>query len=163
MNDTSASGPTQRSVEIGVAIAMMVFGAVIITGSLQVGMGWGAEGPKAGFFPFYLGCAIIAASVVNLIAAHPQSRQKLFADWSQLGSVLQVVVPTAIYVFAVPWTGIYLASLVLIACFMKWLGHYSLVMCAAVSIGVTVATYLMFEKWFLVPLPKGPIENLLGL
>jgi len=87
----------------------------------------------------------------------------VFADWSQLGSVLQIVIPTTIYVFAVPWAGIYVSSLILIAVFMVWLGRYSIGMAAAVSIGVTVATYLMFEKWFLVPLPKGPIEDWLGL
>jgi hypothetical protein len=93
----------------------------------------------------------------------PQSRQKVFADWSQLGSVLSVVIPTTVYVFAVPWAGIYLSSLILIALFMRWLGRYGIAMCAAISIGVVVMTYLMFEKWFLVPLPKGPIEDWLGL
>ena len=78
-------------------------------------------------------------------------------------SVVSVVIPTTIYVFAVPWTGIYLASLILIAVFMKWLGRYNIAMCAAVAVSVTVATYLMFEKWFLVPLPKGPIEDFFGL
>ena len=29
---------------------------IVIIGSLKVGIGWGAEGPKAGFFPFYVGC-----------------------------------------------------------------------------------------------------------
>jgi hypothetical protein len=77
--------------------------------------------------------------------------------------VVSVVIPTTIYVFAVPWTGIYLSSLILIAVFMRWLGRYGIAMCATVSIGVTVATFLMFEKWFLVPLPKGPIEDWLGL
>jgi hypothetical protein len=74
-----------------------------------------------------------------------------------------VVIPTAIYVVAVPWTGIYLASLVLIAVFMKWLGRYSIAMSAAVSIGTVLAIYFMFEKWFLVPLPKGPIEDFFHL
>jgi hypothetical protein len=32
-----------------------------------------------------------------------------------------------------------------------------------VSIGVPLAFFLVFEKWFLVPLPKGPIENMLGM
>jgi hypothetical protein len=91
---------------------MIAFGAVVIAGSLQVGIGWGAEGPKSGFFPFYLGVSIIAASALNLVAAHAQGRQKVFADWSQLGSVLQVVIPTTVYVFAVPWAGIYLSSLI---------------------------------------------------
>jgi hypothetical protein len=66
-------------------------------------------------------------------------------------------------VFIVPYSGIYLASAVLIAVFMTWLGKYRWKITAAVSVGVPVAVYLMFEKWFLVPLPKGPIEGLLGL
>jgi hypothetical protein len=166
MSDTAhsgGSGPTQRAIEMGVAVAMVAFGAVIIVGSLQVGIGWGPEGPKSGFFPFYLGVVIIASSVLNLLAANAQDRRKVFADWSQLRSVLAVVIPTTVYVAAVPWVGIYVSSIILIAVFMKWLGRYGIAMCAAVSIGVIVATFVMFEKWFLVPLPKGPIEDLLGL
>lgn len=166
MSDTShaaASGPSHRGVEIGVAIAMIAFGAVVIAGSLKVGIGWGPEGPKAGFFPFYLGVSIILASVMNLLAATRQDPRKVFADWSQLTSVLSVVIPTAIYVVAVPFTGIYAASLILIAVFMMWLGRYSVAVSAAISIGTVVAVYLMFEKWFLVPLPKGPIEDFFNL
>ena len=160
---THASGPGHRAVEIGVAIAMIVFGALTMYGSLQVGIGWGAEGPKSGFFPFYLGVLIILASVMNLITATTEDPRGIFAEWSQLLSVLSVVVPTAIYVVAVPWVGIYAASLVLIAVFMMWLGRYSVAMSAAVSIGTVIAIYLMFEKWFLVPLPKGPIEDFFQL
>ena len=166
MTDTShatASGPRHRAVELGVAIAMIAFGALMMYGSLQVGIGWGAEGPKSGFFPFYLGVLIILSSVMNLVTATNQDPHQIFADWSQLMSVLSVVVPTAIYVVAVPWVGIYAASLVLIAVFMMWLGRYSIAMSAAVSVGTVVAIYLMFERWFLVPLPKGPIEDMLGL
>jgi putative tricarboxylic transport membrane protein len=97
---------------------------------------------------------------MHAIALNPRT---LFADWSQLRSVLSVVIPTTIYVFAVPWVGIYVASLILIAVFMRWLGRYGLPMSAAVSAGTVLAIYLMFEKWFLVPLPKGPIEDFLGL
>ena len=166
MSDTShagASGPSHRAVELGVAIAMIAFGAVVIAGSVKVGIGWGPEGPKAGFFPFYLGVVIIVASLINLMAATTTDPHKLFADWSQLISVLSVVIPTTIYVVAVPWTGIYAASLVLIAVFMMWLGRYGAAKSAAISIGTVVAIYLMFEKWFLVPLPKGPVEDFFNL
>jgi len=168
MTDTTShaggSGPSHRTVELGVALAMIVFGAIVITGSLQVGIGWGAEGPKAGFFPFYIGLSIIAASVANIVqVVNTQSPTKVFADWSQLGSVLSIVIPTAIYVVAVPFVGIYITSIILIAAFMKWLGRYSIAFSAAVAIGVMVSIYLMFEKWFLVPLPKGPIEDFFGL
>jgi hypothetical protein len=166
MTDTShagAAGPTHRGVEIGVAVALIAFGVVVVIGSMQVGIGWGPEGPKSGFFPFYLGLSIIGASAVNLMTAFALEPRKLFADWSQLLQVLSVVIPTAIYVVAVPWTGIYASSLVLIAAFMMWLGRYGIAMAATVSIGTVIAIYLMFEKWFLVPLPKGPIEDFFGL
>lgn len=168
MTDTpshaGAGGPSHRGIELGTAIVMIAFGALIIIGSLKVGIGWGdEEGPKSGFFPFYLGVAIIAASVMNLATAYTQDRDTIFADWSQLMQVLAVVIPTTVYVFAIPWAGIYASSLVLIAVFMVWLGRYGVGMSAAVSVGVTIATYMMFEKWFLVPLPKGPIEDFFGL
>ena len=166
MSDTShagASGPSHRAVEIGTAIAMIVFGAIVIYGSLQVGIGWGPEGPKAGFFPFYLGIAIIAASVINIVTAWSQDPRKIFAEWPQLMQVLSVVIPTAIYVSAIPFVGIYVSSLLLIAAFMMWFGRYGFAFSAAVAVGVVVATYLMFEKWFLVPLPKGPLEDFFHL
>ena len=167
MTDTtshgSGSGPSHRLVEMGVAVAMVAFGAIVIYGSLQVGIGWGAEGPKSGFFPFYLGVVIIATSILNMLAANTQDRRKVFADWSQLRSVLSIVIPTAIYVVAVPWVGIYLCSIILISAFMQWLGRYSIAFSAAVAVGVMVSIYLMFERWFLVPLPKGPIEDFFGL
>jgi hypothetical protein len=167
MTDTpshgSGSGPSHRVVEMGVAVAMVAFGAIVIYGSLQVGIGWGAEGPKSGFFPFYLGVVIIATSILNMLAANTLDRRKVFADWSQLRSVLSIVIPTAIYVVAVPWAGIYLCSIILISAFMKWLGRYSIAFSAAVAVGVMVSIYLLFEKWFLVPLPKGPIEDYFGL
>jgi len=166
MSDTShagAGGPSHRAVEIGTAVAMIAFGAIVIYGSLQVGIGWGPEGPKAGFFPFYLGVAIIASSVINMISAWSQDPRRIFAEWPQLMQVLSVVIPTAIYVCAIPFVGIYLSSLLLIAAFMMWFGRYNFAFSAAVAVGVVVATYLMFEKWFLVPLPKGPIEDFFHL
>jgi hypothetical protein len=159
----SGAGPSHRAVELGTALAMIAFGVLVIGGSLHAGIGWGAEGPKSGFFPFYLGVVIIAASVVNLLAAYGQDPRKIFAEWSQLASVLSVVIPTTVYVFAVPWAGIYVSSLLLIAVFMIWLGRYGIGLSVTISVGVVIATYMMFEKWFLVPLPKGPIEDWLGL
>ena len=84
------AGPAQRSVEVGVTIATALFGLIIIVGSLQVGIGWGAEGPKSGFFPFYLGVIIVVSSAVNLIEAARRSGEKTFADWSQLRQVLAI-------------------------------------------------------------------------
>jgi hypothetical protein len=156
-------GPSHRSVEIGVALFTAAFALIVIAGSLQAGVGWGAEGPKAGFFPFYIGLVILGASIINfgaVISRPPENR--LFAEWGQLRQVMAMLVPTTIYVALVPWIGIYAASVLLIAVFMRWLGQYGWGMIAAVAVGVPVVTFAIFEKWFLVPLPKGPIEEFLG-
>ena len=156
-------GPSHRWTEISVAAIIALLGLVTIIGSLKVGTGWGAEGPKSGFFPFYVGVAIILGSAVNLAQAYAERSTGLFAEWGQLRQVMAVVIPTAIYVFVLPYTGIYLASAVLIVGFMIWLGKYKVPLSLAVGIGVPLVLFLMFERWFLVPLPKGPIEVMLGL
>jgi putative tricarboxylic transport membrane protein len=156
----AAKGPSHRSVEIGVALFTAAFGALIIAGSLRAGINWGVEGPRAGFFPFYIGVFIVVSSLINLVQVYTHERRdKLFAEWGQLRQVLSVVVPTTVYVFAIPYIGIYVASALLIAVFMKWLGRYRWALTLAVAIGVPVIFFLMFEKWFLIPLPKGPIED----
>ena len=86
-----------------------------------------------------------------------------FVELDKLKLVLAVLVPTAIYVALVSWTGIYVASALFIAFFMRWLGKYPWWKVAAVSIGNSVAFFLIFELWFKVPLPKGIVERLLGL
>jgi putative tricarboxylic transport membrane protein len=157
------AGPTQRSVEIGVTVAMAVFSLIVIVGSVQAGIGWGAEGPKAGFVPFYVGLMILGSSVINFGAILAErSDKRLFADWGQLAKVMSMLVPTSIYVALIPWIGIYVASGLLIAVFMRWLGRYGWGLVAAISLGVPLVTFVVFEKWFLVPLPKGPIEAYFG-
>ena len=63
-----------------------------------------------------------------------------------------------------PWfeLGIYVASAIFIAAFMMYLGKYKWPTTALVSIGTMVAFFVMFEIWFKVPLPKGPLETYLG-
>ena len=95
--------------------------------------------------------------------AYTHGSRKLFASWMQIAQVLKVVLPLTIYVGVIPWLGIYLASALLIAGFMRWIGRYGWPLILAISIGLPVITYVTFEMWFLVPLPKGPIEDLLGL
>jgi len=156
------TGPTHRSVEIGIAIATLVFALIVIAGSLQAGIGWESDGPRAGFFPFYCGVFVLIAGSINLFQALGLRRGALFAEWGQLGQVVSVVVPAAVYVTILPWTGMYVASVLLIAVFMKWIGKYNWPMVVAISVPVMVLTFIIFERWFLVPLPKGPLEEFLG-
>jgi putative tricarboxylic transport membrane protein len=161
---SGGAGPSHRSVEIGVALFMALLAVIGIAGSLKAGIGWGAEGPKAGFFPFYISLIVLISCGVNLFNALREfNDREIFAEWGQIRQVMSVVIPTTVYVFAVPVLGMYVSSGLLIAVFMKWIGRYSWLMVLAVAICVPMLTFVMFERWFLVPLPKGPLEDWLGL
>jgi hypothetical protein len=142
---------------------MALLAVIGVYGSIKVGVGWADDGPRAGFFPFYISIAVLISCAVNLFKVFITADDgEIFAEWSQLRQVGAVVLPTAIYVGCVPYTGIYVASVLLITAFMRWFGHYSWLLSIAIAVGVMIATFLMFEIWFLVPLPKGPLESYLG-
>lgn len=156
------TGPSYDVVEIGMAVAVTAFGAIVVYGSLLAGIDWASDGPRAGFFPFYIGVFIVISGVIILVQAIRSRSQTMFASWSQLRQVTAVVVPATIYVAVIPTIGIYVSSVFLIALFMRWLGRYRWPMLLAVSVGVPLFTFIIFERWFLVPLPKGPLEEYLG-
>jgi putative tricarboxylic transport membrane protein len=155
-----------KSAELVVAALFFAAGAIVIYDSVRLGYGWqDVHGPQPGYFPFYIGLFICIASAVNIARAlmlRPQ-QNKPFVHTGQLKLVLSVLVPAALYVVAVTWIGIYAASFLFIAFFMRWLGEYPWWKVAAVSAGAVAVFFLIFEKWFLVPLPKGPLEPLFGL
>jgi hypothetical protein len=128
-----------------------------------VGASWADDGPQAGYFPFYVGLIILISSLANLVIAWVgRGPRGTFVEYGQLGSVLQVFIPAALFVAAISWIGIYVAAALYITIFMAWLGKYRPWVIAPVAIGVPIALFLLFEVWFLVPLPKGPLEAALG-
>lgn len=152
-----------RVMELVVSAGFMAAAAVVMWDNARTGIGWGSEGPQAGYFPFYIGVIMFAASavtfVLNLPARGPSGN---FVDRSQLSLVLKVLVPTVAYVGLIGFLGIFVASAIFIAFFMAWLGRYPVHKIAPVAILVPIALFVMFEVWFRVPLPKGPLEAALG-
>jgi hypothetical protein len=154
-----------KTAEIALALFFLALGAIVVYDSARLGAKWADDGPQTGYFPFYIGLLICAASIANLVAALMVrgGEDKSFVEVGQLKLVLAVLVPTAIYVGLIGWLGIYVASTLFIAFFMRRLGDFAWWKAAAVSIGNSVAFFLIFEVWFKIPLPKGPLENLLGI
>ena len=159
---STAQGVKRNAMEVATSLALAMIGAAAIWDSSRLGAGWGAEGPKAGFFPFYVGLIVVLSTVINLINAIRMPEDGLFAEWPALGQVVSVIVPATIYVLAIPYLGMYVSSAILIAAFMKYFGRYSWLFSIAIAVAVPIALFFMFEIWFLVPLPKGPVENLIG-
>jgi hypothetical protein len=167
MSESSSARPAlrTRAAEIAVAAGFFAIGAIVIKDSLRLGARWAADGPQPGYFPFYVGLLICISSALTALFAlrMPAEKNGTFVEAGQLKLVLSVLVPSAIFAGLVGWLGIYVSGALFVALFMRWLGKYPWWKVALVSIGNSVVFYLIFEVWFLVPLPKGPLEALLGL
>lgn len=147
-----------------VAALLMVVACLVIKDSLRVGIGWADDGPRSGYFPFYIGLLLLGSSGTVFLSTLLKWRTKaaIFAEREQLATVYAMLVPMTIYVLAMVWLGIYLPSALLIGYFMRRYGKFGWLPTSSVSIAVPLAFFIVFERWFLVPLPKGPIETWLG-
>ena len=154
-----------RTMELAVAAIIFAFGALVIYDSVRLGNKWGDDGPQSGYFPFYVGLILCIASGVTFVRSVISRLQadEVFVTRGQLKLVLAVLLPTILYVWLIQPAGIYVASIVFIAWFMRVLGKYSWLKAVLIPIALNVAFFAVFEFWFKVPLPKGPLEAALGL
>jgi hypothetical protein len=164
-NENSTRGAA-RTVVVDLVVALLVFalGALVAYDSFRLGASWGSDGPQAGYFPFYIGFLICtcSAAVAAQSLARLRTDHRVFVSGEQFRQVLVILVPSAVYVLGVWLIGIYVSSALFIALFMRFAGHYSSLRSAVVGLAVAGAAFVMFEIWFKIPLPKGPLERLLG-
>jgi hypothetical protein len=85
-----------------------------------------------------------------------------FVTRDQFGRVLQVLVPTLLFVFLVQFLGLYVASLLLVAGFMRFVGGIALWKSALTAFIFVAAMFFTFDVAFNVIMPKGPLEAALG-
>jgi putative tricarboxylic transport membrane protein len=151
-------------VDLGVAICIFALGALVAYDSYQIGASWGGEGPQAGYFPFYIGMLIcLSNSVVGIQALIKINRAtQIFVERTQLRQVMVILLPSTAYVLGIQYLGIYVSSAVFIGLFMRIVGKYGSLRSGAVGAAVSAVAFAMFEVWFTIPLPKGPLENALG-
>ena len=154
-----------RWAELVVALLFVLAGAIVIVDSLRVGITWAEDGPRAGYFPFYIGCLLTFAGLfvaVETLLRWKKIGNATFVSRERLKPVLLMLFPSIAFVVLIAWLGIYVASFLYIGAFMLWQGKYGWLPALAVSVGLPLVLFGVFELWFLVPLPKGPVEHLFG-
>ena len=84
--------------------------------------------------------------------------------WSRRHPVISAstAVASAAMVVVMEVLGLYVASALYMAFYMRWVGRHPWSTIVVLSVGVPIVTFVVFEKWFLVPMPKGPFEAWLG-
>jgi len=169
-HDEISEGPPRTGVatnliEAGVALILLIIGLVVIFESRKLGAGWTSDGPGAGYFPFFIG-VIIAISGAGILYQSLLGKSKntaVFVDAEQFKRVMSVLLPATVYVLAVSFLGLYVASAIYIALFMIILGKYSWVKSVIAALAVNTLFFFMFEVWFKVPLFKGTLDPLRAL
>jgi hypothetical protein len=155
-----------RTVVVDLAVAAIIFalGALVGWDSYRIGASWGDDGPQSGYFPFYIGVITCICGAVVFVQSLRKLRtdNSVFVNPGRLKQVLVILVPSTVYVLGVQLIGIYFSSAVFIALFMWLAGNYTWLRSTVVGLGVSISSFVMFEIWFKIPLPKGPLESLLG-
>jgi putative tricarboxylic transport membrane protein len=151
-----------RTADLTTALILMAGGLLVIWDSVRLGVGWGTDGPQSGFFPFWLAVFLLAASAVIGAQAWRRTGRAPFVTREQLKPVLITLLPSAGFVVLIQFIGLYVATAVFIGFYMRWIGRYGCVPVILLAVLFPVLTFVVFEKWFLVPMPKGPLETWLG-
>ena len=127
-------------------------------------MGWAPEGPEAGYFPFYLSIMLAGASIYGLVSAIVGGAQSddTFVTRDQLRRVMQVFVPTLLFCLLTQWLGLYVASFLLIAGFMHFIGRIAAWKSLLTAAVFSIAMFVTFDIAFDVIMPKGPLEIYFG-
>jgi len=156
------SGIATNLVEAAVALILLIIGIGVIVESRRLGAGWTSDGPGSGYFPFFIGLIIAVSGIGILYQAllGKEKKTEIFVDSEQLKRVMSVLVPATVYVLAVAFLGLYVASAIYIALFMIVLGKYSWVKGVIAALAVNTLFFFMFEVWFKVPLFKGSLDPL---
>ena len=151
-----------RTADIVTASLLTALGLLVLNEAVRLGFRWGPDGPQSGFFPFWLSLILIGHSVAIVVRAIRRHSEKPFVEREQLRSVLTVAVPAAAMVLLTQFIGLYVASALYLGFYVRKVGHHSWFTVLALAVCVPVVTFVVFERWFLVPLPKGPVEAWLG-
>src|SRR3989442_11432788 len=147
-----------RAADLVTAGVLFVLGAVVLVDALRLGIGWGTDGPKSGFFPFWLAVLLMVSCVAIAAQAWRRRVGAAFITREQLGPVLKVLLPATGLVLATDLIGLYVAAAIYIGFYMRRIGQHRRVTVVALGLGIPLATFVVFQRWVLFPMPKGALE-----
>jgi hypothetical protein len=152
------------TVEIGVSLLLITLALTLGFDNWRTGISWDSTGPQAGYFPFYLSVILGLASLYGLVACLLARNElsETFVTRAQLRRVMAVFVPTLLFCLATQFLGMYVASFLLIAIFMRMVGKIALWKSLLTAFLFTAIMFVTFDIAFDVIMPKGPLEAAFG-
>src|ERR1043166_3669352 len=99
-----------RAADLVTAGVLFLIGVVVFADALRLGIGWGTDGPKSGFFPFWLAVILMVSCAVVAAQAWRRHAAQSFVTREQLGPVLKVLLPATGLVLLTDMIGLYVAA-----------------------------------------------------
>jgi len=162
----TAAEPVVSTRSVDIAVYLLLLGLAVLLGydNWRTGMSWEADGPQAGYFPFYLSVLMGLASLYGLVSKLLERAPDgdVFVTRDQFKRVMQVFVPTLLYCLVMQWLGLYVASFLLITGFMWIVGRIAFWKALLAGLAFAVAMFVTFDIAFDVIMPKGPLEAAFG-
>jgi putative tricarboxylic transport membrane protein len=153
-----------RSVDVAVSLLLIALALTLGFDNWRTGIAWDSTGPQAGYFPFYLSVILGGASLYGLVTTFLARKEpsETFVTRAQLRRVMQVFVPTLLFCLATQFLGLYVASFLLIAAFMRMVGKIAVWKSLLTAFVFTAIMFVTFDIAFDVIMPKGPLEAAFG-
>ncbi len=162
--DDSPAVVSTGAVDVVTSLLLLALALVLGWDNWRTGASWDSTGPQPGYFPFYLSVILGAASLYGLGVAFVSRREaaQTFVTRAQLRRVMAVFVPTFLFCLATQYLGLYVASFLLIAGFMRIVGKIALWKSLLTAFIFTAVMFVTFDIAFDVIMPKGPLEAAFG-
>jgi len=162
--ENSPAVTTSRIVDVATSLLLLALAMVLAWDNWRTGASWDETGPEPGYFPFYLSVILAGASLYGIGAAFLSKKEAVetFVTRAQLRRVMAVFVPTLLFCVAVQYLGLYVASFLLIAGFMRIVGKIALWKSLLTAFLFSAAMFVTFDLVFDVIMPKGPLEAAFG-
>lgn len=142
----------------------LVAGIGIVFGSLKYGFG-SLQAPGAGFITFFAGAILALLSACLLISSlgsqEPGSGLRLLWKGLEARKVLYLLVLLVIYALLLKHVGFLISTFSLLILLFLVKAPYPLLKVILISFLVTAGSYLLFQVWLKVQLPKGILGGIL--
>ncbi|WP_315782817.1 MULTISPECIES: tripartite tricarboxylate transporter TctB family protein [unclassified Bradyrhizobium] len=162
--EDSPAVTSTRTVDVAVSLLLLALAVVLAWDNWRTGASWDSTGPEPGYFPFYLSVILGGASLYGIGAAFVSRKEAVetFVTRAQLRRVMAVFVPTLLFCIAMQFLGIYVASFLLIAGFMRLVGKIAIWKSLLTAFLFSAVMFVTFDVVFDVIMPKGPLEAAFG-
>ena len=157
---------TVRTAELVMAIVTILCSIALMVKSAELNIGWIEDrGPGSGAWPFWLSCGMLLASVATLarwfLRMTPESRSHEPYITKDNAIVVGIsVAAILVLLLATHLVGLYAALFLFLLFYLKFVGRHSWTVSGALTLGIPIFIFCLFEWALKIPLPKEITEPL---